>query len=61
MKKFLIVRAGDPDRREFDTAQEVAVFMWGRDRNKYRLYIRGPEWAETVNDIETQLKKYELS
>jgi len=58
MKTFVVVplvnRGGAPFHI-FNTAHEVAIFMWGKDSNEYATYVRVYPMSRDVSELEKDL------
>ncbi len=52
--RYLVINLATEERGLFETAHEVAMFMWGRDFAEYAIYVCSPfPWSDG------DLKKFE--
>jgi len=61
MKKYLVFDLRDPlDDYKFDTALEVAVFLWGRDLKNYSIFMRQDDVPTEIREMEFALERREI-
>lgn len=46
-----------PRLAEFETAHEVAIFMWGKDSRDWTIYIERHVLAHDITALEQELKE----